>query len=154
LVYPDRGDTGVGASSTKPSPVAFLHSTLDPEADVDRFAAGGRRGISLRMRAFCGPESSQTQELIAYARRGFAVVLGGADAYQSSIWVEDAAHAVVAAMECARSEIVTLMAGAVGRKRLVRVPGRCHSEPQRGISDPERPKPETPGYPRVGLGSG
>ena len=137
LVYPDSGQAWIDAQTRPPEPIAFLCSTMDAEAEVHRFAEAGRRGITLRMGNFYGPESGHTQDTLAYARKGLAAVLGPADAYQSSVWIEDAARAVVAALERApggiydvvddeplqRSELVRLVAQAAGRSRLWRLPG-------------------------------
>ena len=59
------------------------------------FAECGRRGITLRMGGFYGPESGYTQDTLTYARKGLAALLGSGDPYQSSI--EDATRAALAA---------------------------------------------------------
>jgi nucleoside-diphosphate-sugar epimerase len=137
LVYPDHGDDWIEAAATGPAPIAFVCSTMDAEMQVRRFVAAGRRGITLRMGNFYGPQSGHTRDTLAYARKGLAAVLGPADAYQSSVWIEDAARAIVAALERApsgtydvvddqplqRSELVPLIAHAAGKARLWRLPG-------------------------------
>jgi nucleoside-diphosphate-sugar epimerase len=137
LVYPDSGDAWIDAQTTQPEPIAFVCSTMDAEAEVRRFAEAGRRGITLRMGNFYGPQSGHIQDMLAYARKGMAAVLGPATAYLSSVWIEDAARAVVAALERApsgtydvvddeplqRSELVSLIAQAAGKTRLWRLPG-------------------------------
>ncbi|HEY8489980.1 MAG TPA: NAD-dependent epimerase/dehydratase family protein [Dehalococcoidia bacterium] len=137
FVYPDSGDRWIDAATVEPQARAFTRSTLDAEAEVARFAAAGRRGVSLRMGAFYGPSSPQTQEMLAYARRGFAPYPGRGSAYVSSIWVDDAAAAVVAALERApsgvydvvddepltRDQLAAAMARAAGKRRLHRLPG-------------------------------
>jgi nucleoside-diphosphate-sugar epimerase len=136
LVYPDSGDAWIDARTTPPQPMAFVRSSMDSEAQVLRFAQAGRRGITLRMGSFYGPESVHIRDILAYARKGIAAVVGPGEAYQSSIWIEDAARAVVAALEKApsgtydvvddeplqRSELVSLIAHAVGKRRLWRLP--------------------------------
>lgn len=135
LVYPDRGSAWIDARTTPPEPIAFVRSTLDSEAQVRRFAEAGRRGVTLRMGNFYGPQSGYTRDTLAYARKGLAAVLGPA-AYQSSVWIEDAARAVVAALDRApsgtydvvddeplrRAELVPLIARAAGKGRLWRLP--------------------------------
>jgi nucleoside-diphosphate-sugar epimerase len=91
LVYPDSGDAWIDAGTTPPAPIAFLRSTIDAASEVRRFAEHGRRGVVLRMGSFYGPESGHTQDMLAYARRGVAAVVGPGDAYQASIWIDDAA---------------------------------------------------------------
>ena len=137
LVYPDSGDKWIDADSTPVQPPLTLRSTLDAEATVARFAGEGRRGISLRMGLFYGPEPPSTLEQISYARKGFATFPGNSNAYLPQIWVRDAASAIVAALEPSvpsgvydivddeplpRGEVFTAMARAVGRKRLLRIP--------------------------------
>ncbi len=137
LIYPDSGDKWIDAEMTQVQPAPTLRSTLDAEAAVARFAGENRRGISLRMGAFNGPESPTTHELISYARKGFAAFPGSSNAYLPSIWVQDAASAIVAALEpsvpsgvydivdddpLTRAEIFAAMARAVGRKHLLRIP--------------------------------
>jgi nucleoside-diphosphate-sugar epimerase len=136
LVYPDSGDAWIDAQSTPPDAIAFVRSTLEAEAQVQRFARAGRRGITLRMGNFYGPESGHTRDILAYARKGLAAVLGPAEAYQSSIWIEDAARAVLAALDQApsgtydvvdneplqRSELMSLIGRAAGKTRLWRLP--------------------------------
>jgi 2-alkyl-3-oxoalkanoate reductase len=137
FVYPDSGDKWIDADMTPVQPTPTLRSTLDAEAAVARFAGENRRGISLRMGAFNSPESPTTQELISYARKGIAAFPGSSDAYLPQIWVQDAASAIIAALEqqvpsgvydvvddepLPRGEVFAAMARAVGRKRLLRIP--------------------------------
>jgi nucleoside-diphosphate-sugar epimerase len=137
LVYPDSGADWIDAQSTQPDPIAVVRSTMDAEAQVRRFAEAARRGITLRMGSFYGPESAHIRDMLAYARKGVAAVLGPGAAYQSCIWIEDAARAVVVALDKApsgtydvvddeplqRSELVSLIAHAAGKERLWRLPG-------------------------------
>lgn len=137
LIYPDRGDAWIDASTTEPSATARTRSTLDAEAEVVRFAQADRRGVSLRLGTLYGPTSPQTQELFAYARRGFAPLAGRAGAFQASLWVDDAAEALVAATATApsgvydvvddepmtRSALASALASAVGRSAVRRIPG-------------------------------
>src|SRR5579864_1525499 len=70
FVYPDSGDRWIDADTTPVQPAATLHSTLDAEVAVASFAGNERRGISLRLGAFYGPESPATWEFLSSARRG------------------------------------------------------------------------------------
>jgi 2-alkyl-3-oxoalkanoate reductase len=134
LAYPDSGDKWIDAGMTPVQPTPTLRSTLDAEAAVARFAGENRRGISLRMGSFYGPESPTTQE---YARKGIAAFPGSNDAYLPQIWVQDAASAIVATLEqqvpsgvydvvddepLPRGEVFAAMARAVGCKRLLHIP--------------------------------
>lgn len=133
--YPDSGNEWI--ENAEPSePPQLLLSTIAAEAEVKRFMESGGRGIVLRMGAFYSPTAPNTQDTIALARRGIALMFGKSEAYLSQIWVDDAASAIVAAMTRApagiydvvddepltRGEIVALMARAVGRRRLFKPP--------------------------------
>jgi nucleoside-diphosphate-sugar epimerase len=134
FLYPDCGDKWIDAT-TQPQPADYLKSTLDAEAEVARFAKHGGRGISLRMGGFYNATSSQSKEMLRTARMGFSPVFGRDDAYQPLIWIDDAARAVVAALEApsgiydivddeplTRGELRKVIAKAVGRSKLTRLP--------------------------------
>jgi nucleoside-diphosphate-sugar epimerase len=136
FVYRDAGAAWIEAGSPITSP-GITASTLVAEAEVARFGERGGRGVTLRMGAFYGPTAESARLLIATARRGLAALVGPGGAYQSSIWVEDAAAAVVAAMESAptgvydvvddepltRRQMARALGDAIGRRHLlVRLP--------------------------------
>ncbi len=137
FVYPDSGDRWIDAETTPIQPAPNLSSTLDAEAAVARFAGNERRGISLRMGSFYGPEPTSWQ-LLRYARRGIAAFPPGPlDAYLPQIWVPDAGSALVAAVTqpvpsgvydlvdddpLTHGEVFAAMAQAVGRQHLWRPP--------------------------------
>lgn len=137
FVYPGSGDRWIDASTTPAQPTSILQSTLDAEAAVAQFTGNHRRGISLRMGSFYGPESPATYELLDYARKGMAALPGHRDAYLPQITVQDAASAIIAALlqpvpagvydvvddePLTREEVFTALAQAVGRKRLWQPP--------------------------------
>lgn len=136
FVYPDSGANWIDSQTTKPIPHSMTVTTLDAEAAVERLAAQGGRGVSLRMGAFYGRDSIQSREQLKLARWGFATVFGREGTYHSLIWIEDAAHAVVAALQQAPSgvydvvddeplanrEMRAAVAKAVDRRELLRVP--------------------------------
>ncbi|HYL34642.1 MAG TPA: NAD(P)-dependent oxidoreductase [Bryobacteraceae bacterium] len=136
FVYPDHGSGWIDANTSKVTPSSITRSTLEAEDTVSRFAARGGRGIVLRMGQFYGPESNQVQEELRLARWGVATVFGPSDSYRSVIWIQDAASAVVAALQHAASGAFDIvddepptnqtwmdnLAAAVGRKRLHRLP--------------------------------
>jgi 2-alkyl-3-oxoalkanoate reductase len=140
FLYPDGGANWLDAR-TEPEPAEYLSTTLLAESEVARFAASARassdaRGVSLRMAGFYGPESSQTREMLNLAQRGVSPIFGRDDAFVPTIWIEDAARAVVAAMLKAPSGVFDAvddqpltrrdhrisMAQAVGRSSLRRIP--------------------------------
>ncbi len=137
FVYPDSADRWIDAATTPVQPAATLHSTLDAEIAVAGFAGNERRGISLRLGAFYGPESPTTWEFLSYARRGIAAFPGSRDAYLPQIWVQDAASAIVVALTqpvpsgiydivddepLRRGDLFDTVAQAVGRKHLRPLP--------------------------------
>ncbi len=98
FVYPDSGDRWIDADTTPVQPATTLYSTLDAEVAIASFAGNERRGISLRVGGFYGPESPATWEFLSYARRGIAALPGSLDSYFPPIWVQDAARAIVSAL--------------------------------------------------------
>src|SRR5579859_2674800 len=136
-VYPDRGQEWIDALTTPVQHHPTQDSTLDAEAEVQRFTGGGHRGIVLRMGSLYGPQAPSALEQLQMARKGFVALPGPASAYISSIWTDDAARAIVAAisgvpagiydvvddMPLTRSEFATALAHAVGKRSLLHVPG-------------------------------
>lgn len=115
------------------------------EAEVARFTASGapggavgrppRRGIALRFGQFYAPDSNQLQTMVALARRGASMLIGVPDGYAPWVWLDDAARAVVAALDApagvynvcdddtlTRREADAALATAVGGKKLLRPP--------------------------------
>lgn len=99
FTYPDSGEAWVDAESTPIAPVALVESVADAEASAHRFASTGGAGVVLRFGSFYAPDASHSQAMLAAARKGVALVVGPPDAYQSMIHVDDAATAVVAALD-------------------------------------------------------
>jgi 2-alkyl-3-oxoalkanoate reductase len=133
--YPDRGAYWLDAGM-RPDPSPLLQSSLNAEAEVERFSKAGKRGIVLRMGAFYGPTAPSTHDLLRMARRGIALLFGPANAYQPLIWVDDAALSVIDSLSRAssgiydvvddeplqRREIAAALAETVGRRWLLRPP--------------------------------
>jgi nucleoside-diphosphate-sugar epimerase len=107
------------------------------EEQVARFTAAGdgRRGIALRFGQFYSADSTHTQAMVKAARRGVSMNVGGADGYAPIISCDDAAAAVVAALDApagiynvvddevmTRREADAVLATAVGGRRLLRPP--------------------------------
>ncbi len=140
FLYPSSGDTWLDAQKT-PVKTATLSSTVEAEEAVARFAASDptkqRRGISLRMGAFYGPESPSSLEMLDYARKGIGAFPGAQDSYIPQIWLQDAISALLLALTepvpsgvydivddepVTRAQMFTLLAHAAGRKRLLVLP--------------------------------
>ena len=95
--YPDCGDEWID-ESVHIEPSSYVRSVLSAESAADEFTKSGGTGVVLRFSMFYGPDSSLTLDMVKSIRRGFAPALGGGDAYMSSLWTDDAASAVFAAL--------------------------------------------------------
>jgi hypothetical protein len=105
------------------------------EANVERFRACGGRGVVLRFGRFYAPDSDQASAIVHAARRGFLLDVGRDAIYFPMIDADDAAAAVVAALDAAsgtydvvdepttRHEQMLALAASVGRRRLWHAPG-------------------------------
>ncbi|CAN5919653.1 NAD(P)-dependent oxidoreductase [soil metagenome] len=98
FVYPDGGSAWIGEDVALDVP-SYARSVLDAEAQAHRFNAGGGTGVILRFGLFYSADSVQTRDMLALIRRGLLPLPGADDAYQSWIHVDDAAGAVVAALD-------------------------------------------------------
>jgi nucleoside-diphosphate-sugar epimerase len=96
------------------------------------FADDARTAVILRFGSSYGPDSGHTVARVRAARMGIGLVVGPESAYSSNIHVDDAASAVVAALQVqsgvynvvedeplTRREQLKALAAAVGRARLV-----------------------------------
>lgn len=78
--------------------VPILRATLEGEREATRFSESGGRGIVLRFGGFYAPSAPSTLETVRMARRRLLLQFGPAANYFSSIYVADAARAVLAAL--------------------------------------------------------
>ena len=98
-IYPDSGDAWID-ESVPLRPVRYNRTIIDAEASARRFTdRGGGAGIVLRFAAFYGPDAGQLGVMAALVRRGWMPLLGPAHSYMSSVSHDDAAAAVVAALD-------------------------------------------------------
>jgi nucleoside-diphosphate-sugar epimerase len=97
-VYPDRGDAWIH-EDTPLEPVRYNRTVMDAEAASQGFARAGGVGIVLRFAAFYGPDAVQTLDMVKLARKGWAPLPGSPEAYFSSVSHDDAATAVLAALQ-------------------------------------------------------
>ena len=95
--YPDRGDEWID-ERTALEPSDYNKTVLDAERSVARFCESKGRGVILRFAAFYGPDAMQVKAMIDALRKGWAALPGGPDRFISSISHDDAATAVVAAL--------------------------------------------------------
>jgi nucleoside-diphosphate-sugar epimerase len=98
FIYRDEGDKWIDESAPTHSAWVALDSTFDLEREVARFADSGGRGVSLRFGLFYSPEAQSTQDSVRMMKRRMFGVMGDGKNYFSSIHVDDAAAAVVAAL--------------------------------------------------------
>lgn len=97
--YPDSGDAWIDSSTAEIDPPTIAASVADAEASARRFAESRGIGVVLRFGMFYAHDSTHTQDMVKAARRGVSVVAGRPAAYQSMIYADDAAAAVVYALE-------------------------------------------------------
>ena len=129
-IYADGGARWLSHGSPL-APTDVLESTVVAEELVHRFTVSGRRGVVLRMAGIYGPHSAATRTALDLGRRGVSPFVGRADAYQPLVWDEDAAAALVAAVEtpwlcgtfdvaddepATRTQLADALAEAVGRR--------------------------------------
>ena len=97
--YADAGDSWIDESA-RLDPAPNVDSALVAESETERFAqVQGRRGVVLRFAGFYGPDAAGTHDTVKLARRGLAAIVGRPDAYVSAIHTDDAAAALVAALD-------------------------------------------------------
>jgi nucleoside-diphosphate-sugar epimerase len=97
-IYPDCGEQWID-ESTPAKAARYNRAVLDAEASTQRFTTRGFVGIALRFAYFYGPDSPMTLETIRYVQRGLAPIFGAPQAYYSLVSHDDAAAAVVAALD-------------------------------------------------------
>ncbi len=136
MVYADGGE----AVLDEASPVeAFgpLAANVVAEGHVDRFtAAAGGVGVVLRFGEFYGPADAGSALTVRAARYGRSLVMGRRQAWSSALHTDDAGSAIAAALRVPsgtynvvddeplrRGELLAVLAGAVGRKRVRGAPG-------------------------------
>lgn len=98
FLYADGGDGWLDEEA--PLHASWVNdSTLAAERETARFAAGGGRGVVLRFGLFYAPYARSTIDSVRLAQRGLFPVLGPGTQFVSSIHVDDAAAATVAALD-------------------------------------------------------
>jgi nucleoside-diphosphate-sugar epimerase len=127
LIYRDSGDRWVDESA--PIVTSKYNRTIeDAEQSAAWFTNHGRVGVVLRFAGFYGPDSSQLPEMVRMVSRGWSP-LPAPDGYFSSVSHDDAASAVVAALDVpagvynvtddrplTRREVVEALAAATGAR--------------------------------------
>ena len=132
--YPDRGSEWID-ETVPPDIPAYAASVLDAEAQATRFAESGGTAVVLRFGMFYGAGSAHTEFFVSTAQAGLSPFVGRTDASMSFIHLDDAAEAVVAALDAeggiynvvddeplTRGEHARVLARALGRRRLLAGP--------------------------------
>ncbi len=136
LLYPDNGARWLVAGEGALDPTPNLRSTIAAEEAVARFTAAGGRGIVLRLGGLYGPTAASSRDQLSLVRWGVAPLPGATGAYASSLWIDDAARAILAALDRApaglydvvddepltRAALVAAWSGAVGRRSALALP--------------------------------
>jgi len=135
FLYKDAGDAWITEDSPI-EPTANLASAPAAELNAARVSQAGATGVVLRFAQFYGPDSHTTLDTIKFAKRRVAGGFGK-DTYVSSITTDDAAAAVVAALDTpsgiynvgddepvTRQEYAAVLAAAVGAKPPIIPPRR------------------------------
>ncbi|MEO7367645.1 MAG: NAD(P)-dependent oxidoreductase [Gemmatimonadaceae bacterium] len=95
--YPDRDDEWID-EDVPIMPGHYIESVVDAESAARTFTRSGGAGVVLRFSWLYSPDSSLTRDTVNFVRKGIAPVFGGGEAFMSSIWADDAASAVFAAL--------------------------------------------------------
>lgn len=100
-IYADGGDRWLDEQAPVKA-ARYNRAVLDAEHNLYRFASRGvtgAAGVVLRFAYFYGPDSGFTQDMMRGARKGVAMSFGSPHGYVSSLSHDDAATAVMAALE-------------------------------------------------------
>ncbi len=132
--YVDGGDEWIDEEQ----PCAYFagnETCRDAEAAAGDVTAAGGTGVALRFGMFFADDSAHANLIRSTAKRGVFGIPGRADAFVSWVHIDDAAAAVVAALEApaglynvaepdptVRGDHAAALAHAVGRKRLRLIP--------------------------------
>lgn len=128
--YADRGSDWID-ETTEVDVVAMIRSSQDAEAQAARVTESGGTGIVLRFAMFYGADSGHTIDMARLVQRGQVPFPGRPEAYATWVHLDDAARAVLAALELdagtynvaedepiTRGELADVMARAAGRDKL------------------------------------
>lgn len=96
--YPDSGARWI-SEDTGLAPASYCRGILGAEDAARSFGKSGGIAVALRFAAFYGGDARHMKSMLSIAKRGWASLPGPADAYVSSISHDDAAAAVIAALD-------------------------------------------------------
>lgn len=98
LTYPDSGDRWVD-ETVAVRPARYNRTAVDAELSAARVTRSGGVGVALRFALFYGAGDPFTRDVFRYVQRGLLPLLGRPDAYVPMVAHDDAACAVVAALD-------------------------------------------------------
>jgi nucleoside-diphosphate-sugar epimerase len=133
FVYDDGGDNWLDEDSpVSDGGAAPLRDALEAEAEAQKLTRRGGRAVILRFAAFCAADSSQSLEMAERARRHRLALIGPSRNWFTSIHLDDAAAATLAALRAPAgiydddpvqlSTFMTSMARAAGGRGLPKLP--------------------------------
>lgn len=93
FLYLDAGDAWITEDSPREATPMVVSTNI---AEQNALSAEG--GVVLRFAQFYAAEASHTKDMVRMARMGMAPAVGDPDGYSSNIYADDAARAVVAAL--------------------------------------------------------
>ncbi len=97
-IYKDHGDEWID-EEWPVQPVRYNQTVLNAEHSVRRFIESGGNGIVLRFSYFYGPDpGGATLDIIRFVKKGWVPLPGSPQAFVSSVSHDDAAKAVVSAL--------------------------------------------------------
>lgn len=133
LFYVDRGAAEIDEDVPLDLPTNAA-TVAEAEAQAMRFAPHGA-AVVLRFGMFYAPDATHTKTQLRTAKLGFSPFFGSEDGYQAMIHLDDAASAVLAALQAptgewnvvddepiTRKEAAEALAVALGRRRLRALP--------------------------------
>jgi nucleoside-diphosphate-sugar epimerase len=97
-IYDSHGSAWIDESAPL-HPAHYNRTILDAERAAGRFADAGRTAVVLRFAGFYGPDSGNLRDMLRAIRHGWAPLPGPADSYVSAVSHDDAATAVLAALD-------------------------------------------------------
>ena len=95
----DGGSEWLDETATVRRDAPVLASALDAENLTMQYADRGHPGVVLRLPVLYGPEAPSTGDALRFAGRGIAPVVGARSGWVTFVHTEDAARALVAALE-------------------------------------------------------
>lgn len=134
--YADRGSEWIEEGTPVPEGV-FSDAVLAAEGQAHRFSEQGGTGVVLRFGMFYGHDATHTQWMVSMVRSGLSPFIGRGDAHMPMLHLDDAATAVVEALDApsgvynvvddeplTRKEHTAVLAHALDRRRVVAAPPR------------------------------